>query len=78
MCNVRTHVTHENTMSRVRTYVKYKKYNVRTFVIHEYEMCSVRTYVSYETNLVVYVLDYPMLYTKVQGHRTLGSEEGEF
>ena len=34
-------VTHENIMSCVRTYVKYKNCNVRTFVTHEYEMFSV-------------------------------------
>ena len=48
ICNVRTHVTHENMMSRVRTYVTYTMCNVRTYVPQEYEIWSVRTNVTYE------------------------------
>ena len=35
MCNVRTHVTHENIMFPVRIYVMYKTYNVQTYVTHK-------------------------------------------
>ena len=33
--DIRTHVAHENMMSRVRTYLTYKMCNVRTYVTHE-------------------------------------------
>ena len=36
MCNVRSHVTRENSMSRVRTHITYKMCNVRIYVLHEY------------------------------------------
>ena len=47
MCNVRTHVTHENMMFRVRTYVTSKMCNVRTYAAHEYEIIFIRTNVAY-------------------------------
>ena len=62
MCNVRTHVRHENMMSRVQTYVTSTMCNVRTYATHEYEiilselmlhakMCIVRTYVTHEYDM---------------------------
>ena len=38
MCNVRTHVAHENMMFRVRNYVTSKMCNVWTYSTHEYEV----------------------------------------
>ena len=38
MCNVQTHVAHENMMTRVQTYVAYKMCNVRKYITHEYEI----------------------------------------
>ena len=48
MCTVRTHVTHENIMSRVRIFTAYKIYHVRTYVTHEYEITFVWTNGTYE------------------------------
>ena len=39
MCNVRSHVTHKNIMSRVRTYVTSKTCNIRTYATHEIIFC---------------------------------------